>query len=57
MSATADPNTKKATFALDDLTSGTGYTVFASYDSIPPSAGATLADDPDRHVHDWSSKR
>ena len=45
MSATADPNTKKATFALDDLTSGTGYTVFASYDRTPPSAGATLADE------------
>ena len=43
MSATADPSTKKATFALDDLTSGTGYTVFASYDSTPPSAGTTLA--------------
>ena len=43
MSATADPSTKKATFALDNLTSGTGYTVFASYDSTPPSAGTTLA--------------
>ena len=45
MAATVNAATKTATFALDDLASGTGYTVFASYDSTPPSAGATLADE------------
>ena len=44
MSATADPSTKKATFALSELTSGTEYTVYASYDSSPPADGATLPD-------------
>ena len=49
MSATVmldtDANTYTAEFALDMLTSGTEYRVFASYDAAAPSDGATLADE------------
>ena len=49
MSATVmldtDANTYTAEFALDMLTSGTEYRVFASYDAAAPSDGATLAEE------------
>ena len=49
MSATVmldtDANTYTAGFALDMLTSGTEYRVFASYDAAAPSDGATLAEE------------
>ena len=37
-----DTNTYIAEFALSGLTSGTGYTVFASFDSTAPSSGTSL---------------
>ena len=40
-----DTNTYTAEFALDMLTSGTGYTVYASYESTPPASGTPLAPD------------
>ena len=38
-----DPVAGTYAFALAGLTSGTAYTAYASFDSTPPSSGATLA--------------
>lgn len=38
-----DPAAGTYAFALAGLTSGTAYTAYASFDSTPPSSGATLA--------------